>query len=149
MSGKGGKRTIGVSCGEESISFRSRKKRQGAFIMTVRAFYAFIMDASVVLEWIFEFVLSKQNCECPVCKEPRRRRCLNYLMDEWIWRVKNEISEIMELTFWWVRDDKQDTTMNETGHGVHTIVDWGNFMRESSLVYLDKFGDMRKIGGRE
>jgi hypothetical protein len=61
MSEKGGKRSIGVSCGEESISYRARKKRQGASIMTVRAFYAFIMDASVLLEWLIEFGMLKGN----------------------------------------------------------------------------------------
>jgi transposase-like protein len=41
----------------------------------------------------------------------------------------------------------QDIIMNETGHGEHAIVDWSNYMRESCCVYMNKFGDMGKIGG--
>ncbi|ELU11400.1 hypothetical protein CAPTEDRAFT_194369 [Capitella teleta] len=48
-------------CGEESISYRSRKKRQGASTMTVRAFYAFTMEASVLLECLFGFGLLKEK----------------------------------------------------------------------------------------
>ncbi|ELU13988.1 hypothetical protein CAPTEDRAFT_211928 [Capitella teleta] len=101
MAEKGGKRSIGVSCGEESMSYRSKKKRQGASIMT-------------------------GNRDCPVCKEAMKRKKVleERLSDGWIWRCDRKIdgkrhtkevsiqhgswfaeskmtfSEIMELTYW-------------------------------------------------
>ncbi|ELU02975.1 hypothetical protein CAPTEDRAFT_203791 [Capitella teleta] len=141
--------------------------------MTVRAFYGFIMDTSVLFEWLRDFGLIKRTRYCPVCKEAMKLKKVpdERLSDGCIWRCDRKIggkrrgkeisvrhsswfshskmtlSEILELTFWWVRGDKQDVIMNETGHGEHTLVDWGNFMRECCLVYLEKFGNLGKIGG--